>query len=511
MKTLKEIAYTLTRYQVRQVDVITNPDLKPSKKDNRYWEAYLGLREQRWEDDVAFAAHFGMEYPSKNYNRFKNELKERFWNTLLFTEATGDDVNEYISLYHSLLQKWSVTEILKHRAAYQAYRELANDCLNTAQKYEFVKMVVDITHSLKGHYFLFANFKAEYQRVKAIYNEYWPIYLAEVAMFNAYEEFVTNFVTIKGYKKDHARAAAALVTAFEAQAAQVTSIDFQFHYRILQFYAKSLCHDWPAALLVANEAIEFFESKKFLVRSFLIGFNYQKASCLLMLGRYEEASVVLDNSLSLTAVDSSHHFKNRELATVTALYVGKYAEAWDFCKTAMQKERFKKIPSIDQETWRIYYGYLHFLAQTGRMELSPKEKAELPSFRLSTWLNDLPLYSLDKRGAQIPVLILQTLLLFSENRWDELENRIEALRKFRQRNLDANNEHFRTNCFIHLLELLPKNGFSLPALKAAAAPWLQKLSLGQLDILDRTYEIEVVPYESQWAWIEEIAGMKNGQ
>jgi len=107
------------------------------------------------------------------------------------------------------------------------------------------------------------------------------------------------------------------------------------------------------------------------------------------------------------------------------------------------------------------------------------------------------------------VLILQTLLLFSEGRWDELENRIEALRKFRQRNLDPENEHYRTNCFIHLLELLPKYAHDLRALPAAAAPWLKKLAAGDFDILDRTYEIEVVPYERQWEWILEMAGPVN--
>ncbi len=506
MESLKEITYTLTRYQVRQVDVITNPDLKPSKKDNRYWEAYVGLREQRWPDDAAMAAHFGMEYPSKNYNRFKNELKNRLWNTLLFTEGMGPDQNEYIAIYHQLLQKWAVSEVLKHRAAYQAYRELANECLITALKYEFVKTVVDITNSLKAHYFLAATNKKEYQRIRTIHAEYWPVYLADVGIRDAYECFVADFVTIKGFKKKHALEAEQLVAEFKETAAKVNTIDFQFHYKVLHFYAKALCHDWQAALLVADAAICFFESKPFLINAYLIGFNYQKASCLLMLARYDEAKVVLDKSLPLATADSSHHFKNRELATVNALYVGRYTEAWEICKTVMRKERFEKIPLIDQETWRIYHGYLHFLAQTDRLELSPKEKSELPKFRLSTWLNDLPLYSLDKRGAQIPVLIFQTLLLFSEQRWDELENRIESLRKFRQRNLDPNNEHFRTNCFIQLLELLPKYAHSLRALPKAAAPLLKKMSSGKFDILDRTFEIEVVPYERQWAWIEEMVG-----
>ena len=507
MEVLKEISYTLTRYQVRQVDVITNPDTKPSKKDCRYWEAYLGLREQRWQDDEEFAAHFGMEYPSKSFNRFKNELKERLWNTLLYTEGSGRDHNEYAAVYHDLLQKWAVAEVLKQRGAFKAFRELANECLALALKYEFVKLIADITTSLKANYFLTPSFKKEHQRIKAIYDEYWPIYMAEVGLRNGYEDFLSNLAVAKGYKKNHAPVAAQLVDDFRHLAAQYTTVQFQFFYRVVDSYSKVLCHDWKNALANANEALAFFESKKFKVPAFLIVFNHQKVSCLLMLCKYEEAKLVLDHTLDLTASDSSHHFKNRELATVTALYAEKYSEAWELCKTALRSERFSKIPLFDQESWRIYYGYLHFLGQTGRLKLSAPEKEDLPKFRLSTWLNDLPLYSLDKRGAQIPVLILQTLMLVSEGRWDDLENRVEALRKFRQRNLDPNDEHFRTNCFIHLLELLPKYARNLLALPAAAAPWLEKLSSAPVDILDRTFEIEVVPYERQWTWVLETIGL----
>ena len=510
MEVLKEMAYTLTRYQVRQVDVITNPDTKPSKKDSRYWDAYLGLREQRWHDDEGFAAHFGMEYPGKSYNRFKNELKDRLWNTLLYTEGVGRDHHEYMAINHDLLQKWAVAEVLKARGAFKAFRELASECLVTAQKYELVKMVVDIAASIKAHCFMSPNLKKEYQRVKAIYAAYWPVYLAEVQLRNAYEGFLSELAIAKGYKKHYAPMAEHLVAEFKYAAATYQMIQLQFHYRLIHFYAKVLCHDWANALTIADEAIIFFGSKKFQVPSYLIGFHHQKVSCLLMLGRHEEAKMVLDNMLHFAPPDSSHYFKNRELAAVNALYAERYSESWSLCKEALRHERFEKIPPMDQESWRIYYGYLYFLVQTGRLELPASEKGDLPKFRLSSWLNDLPLHSIDKRGGQIPVLILQALLLFSEGRWEELENRIEALRKYRQRNLDPHDEHFRTNCFIQLLELLPKYAHNLRALPEAAAPWLKKLSSAPLDILDRTYEIEVVPYERQWGWVMETAGLGMG-
>ncbi|MBL7825044.1 MAG: hypothetical protein JNJ57_00320 [Saprospiraceae bacterium] len=506
MEVLKEIAYTLTRYQVRQVDVITNPETKPTKKDNRYWDAYVGLRENKWQNDQELASAFGLEYPSKSYNRFKNELKDRLWSTLLFTEGVGRDRNESVSALQELVKNWSVATMLLMRGALFAFWELANECLTIALEHEFLKHVVDITGMMKSYCVTNPQMKKEYLRVQQIYDAYWPNYIAEENLRNAYETFASDLAFSKGYKKDFAPVAAKLAEDFQLDSKSFDTAQLHFYYRILLFYSKVLNHEWVAAHQVADEALQFFLQKKNRRPYHVIAFYNQKASCLLMLGRYDEANKALDSALEYTSPDSSHHFKNRELATVNAMYASQYAVAWELCKSAIKQERFSKIPMIDQESWRIYYGYLHFLAQTKQFEISAREKGELPRFRLNAWLNDLPLHGRDKRGAQIPVLILQTLLLFHEHRWDELESRIEALRKFRQRNLDPFDEHFRTNCFIHLLELLPKYAYDVQALKEKSAPWLKKMTGGEIDILDRTFEIEVVPYERQWSWIMQIAG-----
>jgi hypothetical protein len=505
MEVLKEITNTLTRFNVQKAPVISNPELQGSRKNNRYWKAYRGLTEKRWDSEEALAAHFKLDRSGKAFNRFKNELKDKLWNTILYTEVANPEQNAQAVAYQQLLHHWIIAELLRQKGADKAFWQLAHQCLDIARKYDFVKMVVDISAAMKSHCIQVNKLKNDYQKVRFVFNQYWGFYQAEVNLRHHYEAFVANLAPSKGFKKSYAPIAEQLVQEFSEAAEQCNTIQFQFHYRLIHFYAKVLCHDWQQALLVADDALRFFASKKFEIPFYVIGFNHQKVSCLLMLGRHQEARALLDDMLVRTTAFSSNYFKNRELATVNAFYAEDYAEAWNICKVVLLHERFDKIPPMDQESWRIYYGYLCFLAQTDQMELSPQEKGELPKFRLSSWLNDLPLYSVDKRGGQIPILILQTLLLYAEGRWNELDNRIEALRKYRQRNLDPHDEHFRTNCFIQMLELLPKYTQNVKALHAASAPWLHKLSSAACDILDRTYEIEVVPYERQWAWVITMA------
>jgi hypothetical protein len=223
-----------------------------------------------------------------------------------------------------------------------------------------------------------------------------------------------------------------------------------------------------------------------------------------MLNRFGEARSLCRESMDLLSEGNSMWFKFWEMETVAAFQVGEYASAWQSVKQAMKHPRFENISTMDQESWRMFYGYLCLMARLQILHLSPREKGDAEKFRLSSWLNDLPLHCNDKRGANIPVLILQTLFLLTEGRHDEFENRTEALRKYRQRNLDDGPQHLRTNCMIRLLESVPKHGYQLKRILQEADKWLQTMQLGKTNILDYSYELEIVPYERQWEWTVEL-------
>ena len=496
MKILKDIAYAINRYQAREIEVLTNPVRKPSKQVNRYWEFYVGLREDRWKTEEEAACHFGMA-PGKNFNRLKNEVKRRLLNSLLFTDINIPEFSDYRHASQELVRLWAVAEALRRKGAAKAFLEIAEKCLNNAIRLENLEMIVAISRLIRG-VTLPRNLKQEYLRACKAFDEYWPAFLFEVVIQNEYENLIQQLINHKGFKKEFAPLAEELTRKYEAEAKQYPYVYVQYYFRLIAVYAKIFKHDWAGGLDIANGALEFFYGKPLKIEICILAFNHQKTACLVMLGRHEEARETIRQGLELIITGSPLWFKNRELATINALYAGNYPEAWQIAKSAWQHERLPVISPLDQESWRVYQGYLLCLVKMGKMDLSPREKGELPRFRLGAWLNDLPLYSQDKRGANIPVLILQALFLLLEERLDEFDKRVEALRKYRQRNLDPASEHFRTDCFIRLLELIPAYGYDLQKITERAQPLLDKLQSVSVDILDRGFEVEVLPYERQW-------------
>jgi hypothetical protein len=232
----------------------------------------------------------------------------------------------------------------------------------------------------------------------------------------------------------------------------------------------------------------------------------QKIGALIMLGQYEEGAVCITQALGLCIEGTPRWFKCRELSVTKDLYAGTYGAAWETVKEILKHERLNTISLIDQETWRLYQGYLRLLVQRGIIPLSAEEKKALGKFKMQVWLNDLLLVTQDKRGSNIPIIILQVHFLVLEKCFDELDARVEAIAKYRQRNLDPHSEHYRTDLMIDLLKLLLKYNHDIPVLQQLATPILEDMYKVGVDISDRTFEIEPVPYERQWEWLVQEIG-----
>jgi aminopeptidase C len=225
-----------------------------------------------------------------------------------------------------------------------------------------------------------------------------------------------------------------------------------------------------------------------------------------MLGNYEDALIVLDGLMDYVPEGFPSWFKNREIAAVTNLYAENYQASWDLVQMALNHERFKIISEVDQETWRLYFGYLHFIGKVENKSYWDNDDQSTSRFRLSRLMNEMPNYTQDKRGGNIPLLILQVLFLLSDlkehkDNFDMICNKIDAIKKYSSRNLDEKSEHFRSDCFINLLGLLPKHLHNPKTLIKTAHNTLHSMSTVQAEVVDNSFEVEVVPYERQWAWI----------
>ena len=146
-------------------------------------------------------------------------------------------------------------------------------------------------------------------------------------------------------------------------------------------------------------------------------------------------------------------------------------------------------------------------------ELNKRKKISISnprilSFRLKKFLNDIPIFSRDKRGYNIPVLIIQILFLIVNKKYERLSDRMEAIEKYTTRYLKKN-ENFRSNCFIKMLLQIPKRNFHRVAVERHAKKYRDKLKSVPLSIANQAYEVEIIPYAHLWEYVLESLDNKS--
>ena len=150
-----------------------------------------------------------------------------------------------------------------------------------------------------------------------------------------------------------------------------------------------------------------------------------------------------------------------------------------------------------QQHFRVLQAYLHFLQLQGKI---PKESDW--TFRIKKFLNEVPMFSKEKRGMNISILVVQILILMVEKRMDEVSDRIDSLSLYSYRYL-RKTEMWRTSCFIKMLGQLAKYSFNKKWAKPRIQPYYDKLVSVNISEFPGTIEIEIIPYEQLWDMILE--------
>ncbi len=155
---------------------------------------------------------------------------------------------------------------------------------------------------------------------------------------------------------------------------------------------------------------------------------------------------------------------------------------------------FKHLDPVNAESWKISEAYLLYLLYVGRVS-SNSEKAF--SFRIAKFLNEVPIFSKDKKGMNIPILIVQILFTIAQQRYDLAIMRMDSIEKYCARYL-RKDDTYRSNLFIKMLLCIPQAGFHRVAVSRRAAKYRDLLLKHPLEYANQGHQIEVIPYEVLW-------------
>ncbi|MEO1413482.1 MAG: hypothetical protein AAFW73_26625, partial [Bacteroidota bacterium] len=255
-----------------------------------------------------------------------------------------------------------------------------------------------------------------------------------------------------------------------------------FRYRYYTYYVTAILAqiegDKERLVAVCDEALIFFQGKNYPIPNtviFLFGFSLRFALAI-KAQDYELASRSIKVGMELT----QNIPYNYSICLTRKALIGYHTNDDELVIEAIEEsQKYRNFPGL-KEQWSIIDAFAHFL----------EIDVDVP-FRIGKFLNEVPLYSQDKQGLNITIIVIQVLFLIKRRKYGALIDKWEALRKYSSRYLKKDHT-FRSACFLRMILMLPTHNFHPVAIERHTKGLVKKL---------REYpesDIEIVPYERLW-------------
>lgn len=496
MQDLIELANIITKTKLRNVELFNSGN--DDQNDSKIQQFYDLVSEGHFQDDDEAAMHFyGKDKRTPGYQKLRKTLKDRLVNSLFIIDLKRASYTSRQKAYYESYKDWAAVKILMGKNAYTTAEGIIRQIIKVARKYEFTELLVDIYHTLRlFHGTRLGDFK-KYEEYNKAFKHFEEIWIAENKVEEYYIDLSIRFINSKADKTDLQQKAIQYQEAISEYMERYDSYQLQLCGWLIRLSVFTVVNDYESTLDLCEEAIGFFKQKEYVASVPLQVFLYQKCVCLGQLRHFDELEECIQDCLIHIEAGKLNWFKLHELKFLYYAHNSKYAEAFSLLTMVMGHKSFPQLPGNIQETWLISEAYLIFLKEAGQLKIEDKKAESTSNFRLAKFLNEIEIFTKDKKGMNVPVLIAEFLFKLVTNKHDELIDRAEAINKYRSRYL-KNDLLIRSNLFLQMLLQVPKNAFKRELVTEKADAYYQDLISIPIETANQTYEIEIIPYEKLW-------------
>ena len=497
-EVLKELARTVTRNKIKNIEVLGNP----GKEQSRVELFYDAITSDKFKSEKELVRHFFETYDTKNpgYLKLKNKLIHQLVNMAFFVDVNQPVFNERAKAYYALYRDFAAAVILSNRNAAKSGIYLFQLVLEQSIKYEFTDLATDVSRMLRRE---FARVGGDYEK-----NQYYPgLYRKfeekrryEMLALDYYETLVSYYINKRSPNEEIHKLATAYFDELTPILERVDTSAFYGNTYYIGIIKYSSINDIESALNICNEALKTLEPRRNTNKTTLVGFTLQKMAFYTQLRVIDTVKFkeLLDFCLSILEEGHFTWFRAYEVYFYHCTYFTLYEEALDVYKKISQSPSFALLEGSHHDNWLLLGGYLHLLSNLGALDPAKVEEVVGP-FRYGKLYNEIEVLRKDKEGMNIPLMLLPVLFQLSKKSADRAQDiAVEALEKYRQRWLN-NDMNRRSNSFLKLLIAFSQKDYATIAAEKKINKELEILKNETPEVAGQNFAVEIVPYETLWA------------
>jgi len=494
----------VSKQKVKQIQIISE-EAKLSKKSK---ELYEGIRTGLIQSDTdAVQILYNQFTIDSKFRKLKGRLKNRLINTLFFIDvqkfSRSDQISATIKSYHLL----SAMKILIGRGKRNTAMSLAKEALQLSVKFDIVELTYLLSKELCLHYGLYNYHKNKYRQYLELSEKYLEYIALEDRASKAFIFFGQQMLKHKHSYDNRLQFYKNELNTLE----KISYIHtYTYNYRLFNalYFMYYIEKDYEKLENISNTAVQFFQSKKGFLRAGEFSFLQKLGLAKFIMGDIDASITVYNRALALKPRTGNlawfnvrYHLFNAYLSTKN------YTMAYKYLIEALNEDSLKKLNESFREPWLIKEAYMQLLLKMGKVTEVEDSKNKLRPFRINRFLNEVPLYSRDKSGRNIAILIIHVLFLFIQKKDDELQRRLDALGQYSFRYL-RNDETLRSNAFIKMLQKLPDANYHPKGIERRVDKFYKRLVETPMNISEDSAETEVIPYEHLWEIVLELLQMR---
>jgi len=371
MKNLIEISKIVTKKKVRKIEIFDDHSLK--HKNSKFNEFYEALMANKFKNDRDAASYLYSCSPTDDkYRQLKSRFRKRLLNTLFFLDINLPATSSYDRAYYSVNKDWTLVKILLSNGADFTAASLARQILTTALKFKFADVIVNCSRILRRYSAEIGDEK-NYEQCDQYSKQYQNVLDAEIRSEELYQRVIMNYLKPPSKNEDLREKIDTYCDALVGLSEVYDSPIVIYNMYLVWAHRYEMLHDFDAMLEVCNKAENYIEENPIYYQGDkLATFQLKKMSAYLHLKDWKNGKINAEKCLQSFPQGSNTWFKFMEYYILLAIHTDNYINAIAIYNEATDHSKFKKLPMLTREKWKIYDIYT--LGSCSGLILFRKEK-----------------------------------------------------------------------------------------------------------------------------------------
>lgn len=452
---------------------------------------FKNLLNKELDEDAIAKSIYGSSVMDSKYRAVKSRVLDKILQYTLFVEIKQPEFSEYFAGTYKCMRNALLSRLFVMLGKRQLAVFLAERTLRLAEKYHATAaqietlLVLETTSEMQWDFVKFESYRKRLDEALVVYQ-------IEHEVMSYTSKFLLYLYSKKVRMTELDAFANMVMARINEIEGKYDSHTVKLNLYRLRYVISEFKREPDVGSTICQHALEYLEANPHLSSrsrkaEFLSGIIISKLSNR----KYDHALKFLDSWISSYREGTSNWYYSQDIAFQLHCASGNYETALEVVWTARSNPTFSKLSRLAAESVELYYALCLLLEQLGVLHIPDHMRT---SFRLTTFLNSLPVLSKEKRVYNVLVLIAQIGFLISSNRLEEAEYRIDQLRLYTIRYL-KDKEFTRTRLFIKLLHSIPRYRWDATEIRMKVQGILKEMEvLLSTPMLDST--MEVIPFET---------------